>query len=100
MSESDDSPREGRNSGLPRNSRRLSDKILIAFHQACDQADFDVAEQLLSILENMLSRRPVVQGGDRRRNIESLVAVHERLWELRHQRTGDDWRSYPTTASA
>ena len=90
MSESDDSPREGRKSGPPRYSRRLSDKILIAFHQACDQADFGVAEQLLLILENVLSRRPVVQGGDRRRNIESLVAAHERLWELRHHKTEDN----------
>ena len=48
------------------------------------------AEQLLSILENMLSRRPVVQGGDCRRNIESSVAAHERLWELRHYKTEDD----------
>jgi hypothetical protein len=36
-----------------RHARRLSDKILIAFHQACDQADFEVAERLLNILETM-----------------------------------------------
>ena len=68
----------------PRHSRRLSDKILIAFHHACDQADYEVAEQLLRILEMMLTRRPVAPDMNRRRNMESLVAAHERLWHLRH----------------
>jgi hypothetical protein len=68
----------------PRHSRRLSDKILIAFHHACDQADFEVAEQLIRILEMMLTRRPVAPDQNRRRNMESLVAAHERLWHLRH----------------
>jgi hypothetical protein len=76
--------------GAPRYTRRLSDKILIAFHHACDQADFEVAEQLLHILEMMLTRRPLTPDGTRRRNMESLVAAHERLWHLRHPRIGDD----------
>jgi hypothetical protein len=70
--------------GVPRYSRRLSDKILIAFHQACDQADYDIAEQLLHILETMLKRRPTTPDGNRRRTMESLVAAHERLWHLKH----------------
>src|SRR5271166_5407565 len=74
----------------PRYTRRLSDKILIAFHHACDQADFEVAEQLLHILEMMLTRRPLTPDGTRRRNMESLVAAHERLWHLRHPHIGDD----------
>ena len=69
---------------IPRQGRRLSDKILVAFHQACDQADFEVAEQLLRVLEMMLTRRPVSPDINRRRNIETLVAAHERLWHLRH----------------
>jgi len=69
----------------PRYSRRLSDKILIAFHHACDQGDFEVAQQLLHILETMLTRKPApVDGGNRRKNMESLVAAYERLWHLRH----------------
>ena len=68
----------------PRYSRRLSDKILIAFHQACDQADFGIAESLLHVLEAMLRRRPLVADTNRRRSMESLVAAHERLWYLRH----------------
>ncbi|MBL6456095.1 hypothetical protein JMJ55_12230 [Belnapia sp. T6] len=80
-----DGPREaGRGMGAPRHSRRLSDKILIAFHHACDQGDYEVAEQLLRILEMMLTRRPVSPDTNRRRNMESLVAAHERLWHLRH----------------
>lgn len=69
---------------VPRYSRRLSDKILIAFHHACDQGDYEVADQLLHILEMMLTRRPLTPDGTRRRNMESLVAAHERLWYLRH----------------
>ena len=73
----------------PRYTRRLSDKILIAFHQACDQGDLEVAEQLLHVLEMMLTRRPLTPDGSRRRNMESLVAAHERLWHLRHPRASD-----------
>jgi citrate lyase alpha subunit len=81
--------RESSPSGAPRYSRRLSDKILIAFHHACDQGDFEVAEQLLHILEMMLTRRPLTPDGTRRRNMESLVAAHERLWHLRHPNAGE-----------
>lgn len=76
--------RETTRSGAPRYSRRLSDKILIAFHHACDQGDFEVAEQLLHILEMMLTRRPLSADTNRRKNMESLIAAHERLWHLRH----------------
>jgi hypothetical protein len=70
--------------GPPRYTRRLSDKMLIAFHQACDERDFEAADGLLRMLEMMLMRRPLVPGGNRRRNAESLVAAHERLWNLQH----------------
>jgi len=82
--------REVSGTGVPRYTRRLSDKILIAFHHACDQADFEVAEQLLHVLEMMLTRRPLTPDGTRRRNMESLVAAHERLWHLRHPHTGEE----------
>jgi len=67
-----------------RQTRRLSDKILIAFHHACDQDDFEVAEQLLSILAMMLNRTPPAVPTRRRHDMETLVAAHERLWQLRH----------------
>jgi hypothetical protein len=69
----------------PRYTRRLSDKILIAFHQACDQADFDVAVRLLKVLETVIAAPPPVRaprGG--RRDQGALIAAHERLWQLRH----------------
>ena len=74
--------------GAPRYSRRLSDKILLAFHHACDQGDYEIAQQLLHILENMLTRRTVPPDANRRKSIESLVAAHERLWHLRHPEQG------------
>jgi len=83
-SDSDDPRRDVQAGNTPRYSRRLSDKILIAFHQACDQADYDIAEQLLHILEQMLKRRPTTTDTNRRKSMETLVAAHERLWYLRH----------------
>lgn len=79
----------GRSGSAPRHSRRLSDKILIAFHHACDQGDFEVAEKLLGIVEMMLTRRPATPDTNRRRHLETLVAAHERLWHLRHPETVD-----------
>lgn len=73
-----------RDAAPPRHSRRLSDKILIAFHHACDQSEFDVAQRLLDVLEEMINRRPVVADANRRRSMDTLVAAHERLWYLRH----------------
>ena len=84
QAEEDAGREHGSTGSTPRYSRRLSDKVLIAFHHACDQGDFEVAEQLLHILEMMLTRRPLTPDGTRRRNMESLVAAHERLWHLRH----------------
>ncbi len=80
--------REGIGSA-PRHGRRLSDKILVAFHHACDINDFEVAEALLRTLELMLTRRPTPADLGRRRSMESLVAAHERLWHLRHPRSDD-----------
>ena len=68
----------------PRYTRRLSDKILIAFHHACDQADVEVAGHLLGVLGFMIERTANRQGGQERRAKESLVAAHERLWQIRH----------------
>jgi hypothetical protein len=68
----------------PRYARRLSDKILIAFHQACDQEEFEVAKQLLDVLEFMVMRPARTPDGRERRVKESLIAAHERLWHIRH----------------
>ncbi len=83
-----DRPSEVRDAGPPRHTRRLSDKVLIAFHQACDQGDTEVAGELVRVLELMLRRRPSAPDQNRRRKIEGLVAAHERLWTLRHPGAG------------
>ncbi|MDD2876361.1 MAG: hypothetical protein PHZ23_03935 [Acidiphilium sp.] len=67
-----------------RYTKRLSDKILISFHHACDKDDLEIAEHLLVIFERITKRIPVCGDFDQRKNIESLVAAHERLWNLRH----------------
>ncbi len=88
--EGEDAPNEATRPSIPyvaRHSRRLTDKILGAFHQACDLGDFHVADQLLQLLEMMTTRSPRPEDGDRRRNIQGLVAAHERLWHLRHPPT-------------
>ena len=67
-----------------RYTRRLSDKILIAVHHACDRSDFEVAERLLQISGMMLARRPLTPASNRRHNLDTLVLAYERLWRLRH----------------
>ena len=68
----------------PRQSRKLADKVLTAFHQACDQSEFEVARKLLDIYEFMTLRRDLPVDAGRRRAMDALVAAHERLWNLRH----------------
>ncbi len=65
-------------------ARRLSDKIAIAFHNACDEGDVEVAERLLAVLERMINPPLGPPNGSYRRSKDSLVAAHERLWLLRH----------------
>jgi hypothetical protein len=68
----------------PRYSRRLSDKILIAFHQACDQNDAEDAELLWAVLETVLSQRRCPAGAAERRAKENLDGAYERLRQVRH----------------
>jgi hypothetical protein len=70
--------------GITLPSRRLTDKILVAFHHACDQSDFEIAMKLLRVLETILTRRPTISDQTERRSRETFVAAHERLWKLRH----------------
>lgn len=64
--------------------RRLSDKLLVAFHQACDHGELQIAAELLRILESVVDRPAPHVVRNRRQMVESLVAAHHRLWELRH----------------
>jgi len=67
-----------------RHTRRLSDKVLVAFHHACDNSDLETAEQLLNVLGIMLARGPTYTYRNHRRSVDGLVAAHERIWHLRH----------------
>ena len=58
--------------------RRLSDKVLVAFHQACAQHDVDVACGLMAVLEHMWLRDLDAPWG-RRRNVNWLLPARERL---------------------
>lgn len=73
-----------------RTGRRLADKILVAFHSACDVEDLEVADQLLRVMEVAINRPAPTGENNRRRNMENLIAAHERLWYLRHPVTGLD----------
>jgi hypothetical protein len=79
-----DGSSEDGHSSLPRYTRRLSDKILLAFHQGGDQGDVEVARRLLDILDVMVQRSLVGREGGERGIKESLVAAHERLWQMQH----------------
>ena len=79
-----DPPAETTASRKPRQTRRLSDEMLVAFHSACDQRDLEVAERLLAVLAMVISVRLHKPTAPDRRSKESLVAAYERLWDLRH----------------
>ena len=66
---------------MSRRHRRLPEEILIAFHQACDQADLDIADQLIRVLETVIRRPDYVKD---RRGEEGVAGAYRRLWDLRH----------------
>ena len=69
-----------------RRTRRLSDKILIAFHQACDEGEIEMASRLLAIVEALTQRPSTSLEGCDRRSEQSLVAAYKRLWLLQRSR--------------
>ena len=66
--------------------KRLSDKILVAFHLACDQREIDIASELLHVLEFMAVRLPPLPPSEVRRLDRSLIGAHERLEQIRARR--------------
>ncbi len=72
-------------SALPRQQRRLPERILVAAHQACDIGELDVADRLLSVLDGMLAQGGGTSPGPHRRVVEGMVAAYERLWHLRRR---------------
>ena len=64
-------------------NRRLTDKILICVHAACDLKELILAQQLLVTLDGFVQNSPY-QNKERRKLADLTVAAHERLWTLRH----------------
>ena len=65
--------------------RRLSDKILVAFHHACDSREPDIARQLLDILESLAVWDACsTMNAERRKALDDLVGAHQRLWQIRN----------------
>jgi hypothetical protein len=62
--------------------RRLSDKVRIAFHAACDEGALVLAELLLSQMEQLIHHPPLLPTGLDRRRPEHLNGPAERLANL------------------
>lgn len=63
----------------PASLLRVADKVIQTFEYACVMRDFEVAEQLLLILEQMDSRSIKRFGGERRLDGMDLDAAKDRL---------------------
>jgi hypothetical protein len=77
--------------------RRLSDKIRIAFHAACDEGAVVIAEILLKQLDQLVHHPPQLPAGLDRRRLERLTAPAERLANLVlwSRQTGEAQRDEP-----
>ncbi len=65
--------------------RRLSDKILAAFDQACDRGEIEVAELLLRALELTLTRAGGKGHVDKRGELGPVVDAYARLKQRRNR---------------
>jgi hypothetical protein len=65
--------------------RRLSDKVLAAFNQACDQGYVDIAEMLLRTLELTLTREGGANSDDKRTELGAVIDAYSRLLTLKSQ---------------
>ncbi len=63
--------------------RRLSDKVLAAFDQACDVADPEVAEMLLRVVELILTKQGGADSEEKRRDLGAVMEAYERLLALK-----------------
>ena len=63
--------------------RRLSDKILLAFEQACEKRELDVAELLVKALELTLTRAGGKDNVDKRNDLGPVLDAYARLQQLR-----------------
>lgn len=67
-------------------SRRLSDKIISAFNQACERGELEVAEHLARALEAALTRRGGAHSDEKRDDVEAVELAFARLKALRERK--------------
>jgi hypothetical protein len=65
--------------------RRLSDKVLAAFNQACDTGDADIAEMLLRALELILTRQGGAEADDKRAELGAVMEAYSRLLTIKNR---------------
>ena len=65
--------------------RRLSDKVLAAFNQACEQGYVDIAEMLLRTLELALTREGGAKSSDKRIELGPVIEAYSRLLTLKNE---------------
>ena len=75
---------QSRPTSLLRRPRRLLGDVMIAFHFACDQNELEMADRLLVMAETVMRRPSPVGHLEHRQDVDTLVAAHERLWDLHH----------------
>jgi len=68
--------------------RRLSDKLLIAFDQACEQGQVEVAELVLKAIEIVLTQEAAPAERERRNHLGPVVEAFGRLKALRESIAG------------
>lgn len=83
---------------MAEHSRRLSDKILAAFNQACDQGRIEVAEHLLRALELALTRHGGKGRPENRTELGPVVEAYGRLEALRRAARAGSGQVAPTSA--
>jgi hypothetical protein len=66
------------------NIRRLAADLIVAFHQACDEPDLLVAQNLIKLLDQVVSVHGLLPEKTRRGYASDIVLANERLWHLRH----------------
>ena len=66
--------------------RRLSDKLLAAFDQACEQHQVEVAELVLKAIEIILTQEAAPAERERRSHLGPVVEAFSRLKTLRESR--------------
>lgn len=65
--------------------RRLSDKVLAAFNQACDIGDTDIAEMLLRALELILTKQGGADTDDKRGDLGAVMDAYGRLLQIKNK---------------